>query len=101
VSNRHPPIAAPPERLRRSGYLRTSQSPFEVSGAKPGAPRLGALDRRGESWQIFTTIFVRPALELRPPIRHLAASCVVAARNLASDLAETSLRMTSGRVRQH
>lgn len=28
-------------------------------------------DRRGEAFHIFTTIFVRPALELRDPIRRL------------------------------
>jgi hypothetical protein len=49
--------------------------------------RLGDLpDRRGEAIDIFTTIFIRPALELRSP-----------ARRLVGALAGAGGRMVAGR----
>jgi hypothetical protein len=44
-------------------------------------------DRRGENLAIFTTIFVRPALELTSPVRRLAGA-----------LAATSSRIVSRRA---
>jgi hypothetical protein len=44
-------------------------------------------DRRGENLAIFTTIFIRPALELKSPVRRLAGA-----------LAATGGRIVSGRA---
>jgi hypothetical protein len=48
-------------------------APRPLACAPPRTPgRLAGLpDRRGEALVIFTTIFIRPALELRSPARHL------------------------------
>lgn len=60
MSDHNPTSAGPTARPWRERVVR-----FHA-----GADRVP--DRRGEAFQIFTTIFVRPALELRDPIRRLA-----------------------------
>jgi len=55
------PSPVPPPRLRQGTLL---------SLVRGGIDRLP--DRRGESLDIFTTIFVRPALDFRPAVARFA-----------------------------
>jgi hypothetical protein len=41
-------------------------------------------DRRGENLAIFTTIFVRPALELTSPVRRLAGAIATTGSRIVS-----------------
>jgi hypothetical protein len=41
-------------------------------------------DRRGENLAIFTTIFVRPALELASPVRRLAGAFAATSSRIVS-----------------
>lgn len=60
---------------------RSPQCRFGSCAARPF--RLDDLpDRRGETLQIFTTIFLRPALELRSPIRRIAGAVAGAGTGL-------------------
>jgi hypothetical protein len=62
-----------------------------VRASPRGDGRFGALpDRRGEALDIFTTIFIRPALELKSP-----------ARRLVGALADAGGRMVATRCRQN
>lgn len=69
-------------------------TPRSSSDAPADRPRLRCLgrigdlpDRRGENLAIFTTIFIRPALELKSPVQRLAGA-----------LAATGGRIVSGRT---
>jgi hypothetical protein len=47
--------------------------------------RFGDLpDRRGENFAIFTTIFVRPALEMTSPVRRLAGALAATGNRIVS-----------------
>ena len=78
------PVAAPTPRKEASLITpHPASSPPRACRYLPGARRFqsdaaSAPDRRGEALDIFTTIFVRPALELREPLRRLV-------RDLARD----------------
>jgi hypothetical protein len=64
------PLDRPPE--HRSGASSARLFPFAQN----------LPDRRGEALQIFTTIFLRPALELRSPIRRIAGAVAGAGTGL-------------------
>ncbi len=122
MSDRNPPTTPPPDLPCGGGFFRAFQAPDRRPAHLPARPIPvrrqgdaplkekapadstepgGALDRRGEALLIFTTVFVRPALELRLPIQHLATTCAFFAIILASELSETSVRTRSGRARQY
>ena len=99
MSDRNPPADRPENVSGRDGFFQSLQTPALRTPAFKAAETWP--DRRGEALQIFTTIFVRPALDMQPSIRRIAGACALAARHLASELAATSPRLRPGRLHHH
>lgn len=94
MRHRDPPAVRPPTLSRSDDFSQSFQTPALQAPDQ-------RLDRRGEALLIFTTIFVRPALDLRRPVRRIAGTCVLAARHLATGVSGTTRRIASGRARRH